>query len=115
SGPPGAPGSASAPPAKPLPRSAMNSRRLMGRTPRQRMMDEYSRSWSGFGGLHRNKKRKKKVWPALYGRAGLAKRRSVISITDAGEMPVYSHWQEKQRGTGMAGCFPVFGIGSNTI
>ena len=64
-------------------------------------MDEYSRSWSGFGGLHRNKKRKKKVWPALYGPAGLAKRRSVISITDAGEMPVYSHWQEKQCWTGV--------------
>jgi hypothetical protein len=54
------------------------------------MMDEYSRSWSGFGGLHRNKKRKKKVWPALYGRAGLAKRRCVISITDAGEIPVHA-------------------------
>jgi hypothetical protein len=62
---------------------------------------KYSRSWSGFGGLHRNKKRKKKVWHALYGRAGLAKRRSVISITDAGEMPVYSHSQEKQCWTGM--------------
>jgi hypothetical protein len=37
----------------------------------------------------------------LYGRAGLAKRRSVISITDAGEMPVYSHSQEKQCWTGI--------------
>jgi hypothetical protein len=33
--------------------------------------------------------------------AGLVKRRSVISITDAGEMPVYSHWQEKQCWTGV--------------
>ena len=58
--------------------------------------------------VHRNKKRKKKVWPALYGRAGLAKRRSVISITDAGEMPVYSHWQEKQCWTGMGRMFSRF-------
>src|SRR5262249_16767259 len=57
---------------------------------------KYSRSWSGFGGLHRKKKRKK-VWPEPYGRAGLAKRRSVISITDAGEMPVYSNSQELDR------------------
>jgi len=46
-------------------------------------------------------KRKKKGWPTLYGRAGFAKRRSVISVTDAGEMPVYSHSQEKQCWTGM--------------
>jgi len=31
----------------------------------------------------------------------LAKRRCVISITDAGEMPVYSHSPEKQCWTGM--------------
>ena len=48
-------------------------------------------------------------------RAGLVKRRSVISITDAGEMPVYSYSPESNVGQGWAGCFPVFGVGSNTI
>src|SRR5262245_38138306 len=74
----------------------MKSRRLMGLTPRPRIT-ELSIAGVGVGRWRASHKKPKKVWPEPYGRAGLEKRRSVISITDAGEMPVYSHSQELDR------------------
>ena len=40
-------------------------------------------------------KSEKERLACAYGRAGLTKRRSVISITDGGEMPVYSPFARK--------------------